>query len=110
LIPGGAPTVIALLGEHVTSAITDYPPVSNASSLAPIASSRRSRSKNPGCPIARHRIYAIHPNGQSYVSRCPDDYGGVIRESNMKPSKAINPAYPSMGDACTLTAASPDDR
>jgi len=44
--PGGAPTVNALLGEHVTSAITDYPPVTEqlkAGKLRTLATGSRTR-------------------------------------------------------------------
>jgi tripartite-type tricarboxylate transporter receptor subunit TctC len=44
--PGGAPTVNALLGEHVTSAITDYPPITEqlkAGKLRTLATGSRKR-------------------------------------------------------------------
>jgi tripartite-type tricarboxylate transporter receptor subunit TctC len=44
--PGGAPTVNALLGEHVTSAITDYPPITEqlkAGKLRALATGSRTR-------------------------------------------------------------------
>ena len=44
--PGGAPTVNALLGEHVTSAITDYPPIMEqlkAGKLRTLATGSRKR-------------------------------------------------------------------
>jgi hypothetical protein len=56
--------------------------VSNASPLALIASSRRSRSKNPGCPIARHHTNAIHSRTESDLRSSGQKlfFGGCPRE------------------------------
>jgi tripartite-type tricarboxylate transporter receptor subunit TctC len=137
--PGGAPTVNALLGEHVTSAITDYPPVTEqlkAGKLRALATGSRTRiavlpdvptvvesgykdyevdlwiglfapAKTPKeavsqlagwftaaiqvpeikVKLAVQGLYPAVNCGADFATllrKQYDDYGGVIRESNMK--------------------------
>jgi tripartite-type tricarboxylate transporter receptor subunit TctC len=137
--PGGAPTVNALLGEHVTSAITDYPPVTEqlkAGKLRALATGSRTRiavlpdvptvaesgykdyevdlwiglfapAKTPKeavsqlagwftaamqvpeikMKLAVQGLYPAVNCGADFAAllhKQYDDYGGVIRESNMK--------------------------
>jgi tripartite-type tricarboxylate transporter receptor subunit TctC len=56
--PGGAPSINALLGEHVTSAFTDYPPVGEqlkAGELRVLAATSRTQLARRIGPPARGR-------------------------------------------------------
>jgi tripartite-type tricarboxylate transporter receptor subunit TctC len=59
--PGGAPSINALLGEHVTSAFTDYPPVGEqlkAGKLRALATTSRTRVESlPEVPTASETVY-----------------------------------------------------
>jgi tripartite-type tricarboxylate transporter receptor subunit TctC len=59
--PGGAPSINALLGEHVTSAFTDYPPVVEqlkAGKLRALATTSRTRVESlPEVPTVSETVY-----------------------------------------------------
>jgi tripartite-type tricarboxylate transporter receptor subunit TctC len=59
--PGGAPSINALLGEHVTSAFTDYPPVAEqlkAGKLRALATTSRTRIEwLPEVPTVSESVY-----------------------------------------------------
>jgi tripartite-type tricarboxylate transporter receptor subunit TctC len=59
--PGGAPAINALLGEHVTSALTDYPPVAEqlkAGKLRALATTSRTRTESlPEVPTVSESVY-----------------------------------------------------
>jgi tripartite-type tricarboxylate transporter receptor subunit TctC len=59
--PGGAPSINALLGEHVTSAFTDYPPVAEqlkSGKLRALATTSRTRIESlPEVPTVSESVY-----------------------------------------------------
>src|SRR5262249_1943033 len=59
--PGGAPSINALLGDHVTSAFTDYPPVAEqlkSGKLRALATTSRTRIELlPEVPTVSESVY-----------------------------------------------------